>query len=60
MSFDVAAEAYDSFMGRFSVPLAASFPTWTGIPRPALALVGDQPFTLRATAWAARGRAPGS
>ena len=38
MSFDVAAEAYDSFMGRFSMPLAVSFAAWAGVQRPARAL----------------------
>lgn len=38
MSFDVAAEAYDSFMGRFSEPLAVSFAAWCGLQRPAHAL----------------------
>jgi SAM-dependent methyltransferase len=30
VSFDVAASAYDRFMGRFSRPLAAEFLAWTG------------------------------
>ncbi len=31
MSFDVAGETYDRFMGRYSRPLAASFADWLGI-----------------------------
>lgn len=31
MSFDVAAEAYDRFMGRFSQPLAVAFADWSGV-----------------------------
>lgn len=32
MTFDVAADAYDSYMGRFSVPLAEVFAEWAGLP----------------------------
>lgn len=38
MSFNVAGEAYDSFMGRYSVPLAPAFAAWAGVARPARAL----------------------
>ena len=31
MSFEVSAEAYDAFMGRYSRPLAARFLEWSGI-----------------------------
>ena len=31
MSFDVAGEAYDRFMGRYSRPLAARFADWLGV-----------------------------
>ena len=31
MSFDVAGEAYDRFMGRYSSPLAASLADWLGV-----------------------------
>ena len=31
MSFTVAAEAYDRFMGRYSVPLAPAFADFTGV-----------------------------
>ena len=31
VSFDVAADAYGRFMGRFSEPLAAQFATWAGV-----------------------------
>lgn len=45
--FDVAAEAYDRFMGRFSVPLAALFADWAGVAPPARALdVGCGPGAL--------------
>ena len=33
MSFDVAAEAYDRFMGRYSMPLAPQLADLAGIPR---------------------------
>lgn len=32
MTFDVAAEAYDRFMGRFSLPLAELFADWAQLP----------------------------
>ncbi|GAA2973671.1 ubiquinone/menaquinone biosynthesis C-methylase UbiE [Microbacterium terrae] len=38
MSFDVAAEAYDSFMGRFSMPLADIFVDWARLPTSGRAL----------------------
>ena len=31
MSFEVSAEAYDAFMGRYSQPLAARFLEWSGV-----------------------------
>jgi SAM-dependent methyltransferase len=34
MTFDVAASAYDAFMGRFSVPLAEVFADFVGVPGP--------------------------
>ncbi|GAA1961611.1 class I SAM-dependent methyltransferase [Microbacterium deminutum] len=47
MSFDVAAEAYDSFMGRYSRPLAARFVDSAGLPREGRALdVGCGPGAL--------------
>ncbi|WP_382308791.1 class I SAM-dependent methyltransferase [Herbiconiux sp. UC225_62] len=36
--FDVDAEAYDRFMGRFSVPLASTFAEWSGVEAPARVL----------------------
>ncbi|WP_019179632.1 class I SAM-dependent methyltransferase [Microbacterium yannicii] len=38
MSFDVAAEAYDGFMGRFSAPLAVSFADFARLPAEGRAL----------------------
>ena len=38
MSFDVAADAYDAFMGRFSVPLAEKFAEWARLPSDGRAL----------------------
>ena len=38
MSFDVAAEAYDTFMGRFSVPLAVLLADLAGVAPPGRAL----------------------
>jgi ubiquinone/menaquinone biosynthesis C-methylase UbiE len=38
MSFDVPAESYDRFMGRFSVPLAALFADWAQVSAPARVL----------------------
>jgi SAM-dependent methyltransferase len=32
VSFDVAGEAYDRFMGRYSRPLASAFADWAGLP----------------------------
>jgi SAM-dependent methyltransferase len=47
MSFDVAAEAYDSFMGRYSRPLAALFVDSARLPREGRALdVGCGPGAL--------------
>src|SRR6478752_4106568 len=47
MSFDVAAEAYDSFMGRYSRPLAALFADSARLPRAGRALdVGCGPGAL--------------
>ena len=47
MSFDVAAEAYDSFMGRYSRPLAALFAESAGLPAGGRALdVGCGPGAL--------------
>lgn len=47
MSFDVAAEAYDAFMGRFSRPLAEDFTDWAALPATGRALdVGSGPGAL--------------
>jgi SAM-dependent methyltransferase len=47
MSFDVAAEAYDRFMGRYSGPLARLFADWSGIDTARSALdVGCGPGAL--------------
>ena len=47
MSFDVAAEAYDSFMGRYSRPLAGLFAASAGLPAHGRALdVGCGPGAL--------------
>jgi SAM-dependent methyltransferase len=47
MSFDVAAESYDSFMGRYSQPLAALFLESARLPREGRALdVGCGPGAL--------------
>ncbi|MCW3493557.1 class I SAM-dependent methyltransferase [Microbacterium sp. SSM24] len=49
MSFDVAAEAYDRFMGRFSQPLAVEFAGWVPIAQGARVLdVGCGPGALLA------------
>jgi SAM-dependent methyltransferase len=49
MSFDVAAEAYDRFMGRYSAPLASVFADFAGVPAPGRALdVGCGPGALMA------------
>lgn len=47
MSFNVTAEAYDRFMGRFSAPLAAQFAAWAGV-RPGMRVldVGSGPGAL--------------
>lgn len=47
MSFNVSAEAYDRFMGRFSGPLADQFATWAGV-RPGMRVldVGSGPGAL--------------
>lgn len=47
MSFDVAAEAYDRFMGRFSSPLAGAFVEWADLPpEPRVLDVGCGPGAL--------------
>ena len=47
MGFAVSAEAYDRFMGRFSVPLAAAFADWAGVaPRMRVLDVGSGPGAL--------------
>ena len=47
MSFDVAAEAYDRFMGRYSAPLAVVFADWARLPDEGRALdVGCGPGAL--------------
>ena len=38
MTFEVAADAYNRFMGRYSVPLAERFADWSGVARPSRAL----------------------
>ena len=38
MPFEVAADAYDRFMGRYSVPLAEQFADWSGVAGPGRAL----------------------
>lgn len=51
MSFDVAASAYDRFMGRFSVPLAVDFLDWAadgGVTAPPVLDVGCGPGALTA------------
>jgi len=49
MSFAVSAEAYDRFMGRFSVPLAQSFANFAGVTAGKRALdVGSGPGALTA------------
>lgn len=49
MSFDVAAEAYDRFMGRFSQPLAIEFAGWVPLAQGARVLdVGCGPGALLA------------
>ncbi|KRB36427.1 class I SAM-dependent methyltransferase [Microbacterium sp. Root180] len=49
MSFDVAAEAYDRFMGRFSRPLAVAFADWVPVAQGARVLdVGCGPGALLA------------
>lgn len=49
MSFDVAAEAYDRFMGRYSAPLAVGFADWVGVRPGMRALdVGCGPGALAA------------
>ena len=47
VSFDVAADAYDRFMGRYSTRLAATFADFAGVERPQRALdVGCGPGAL--------------
>jgi ubiquinone/menaquinone biosynthesis C-methylase UbiE len=46
MSFDVAAEAYDRFMGRYSAPLARVFADWAGIEAGTALDVGCGPGAL--------------
>ncbi|MEZ3159253.1 class I SAM-dependent methyltransferase [Microbacterium sp. BWT-B31] len=49
MSFDVAAEAYDRFMGRYSQPLAEVFADFAALPATGRALdVGSGPGALTA------------
>ncbi len=49
MSFDVAAEAYDSFMGRYSTPLAEVFADFAALPAVGRVLdVGSGPGALTA------------
>ncbi|WP_258725723.1 class I SAM-dependent methyltransferase [Cellulomonas sp. NS3] len=49
MTFHVAADAYDRFMGRFSGPLAACFADWAGVRPGMRALdVGSGPGALTA------------
>ncbi len=38
MTFEVAADAYNRFMGRYSVPLAERFADWSAVARPSRAL----------------------
>lgn len=38
MTFEVAADAYDRFMGRYSGPLAVRFADWSGVAGPGRAL----------------------
>jgi SAM-dependent methyltransferase len=38
VTFEVAADAYDRFMGRYSVPLAEQFADWSGVAGPGRAL----------------------
>ncbi|MEW1954338.1 methyltransferase domain-containing protein [Terrabacter sp. NPDC080008] len=47
MTFEVAASAYDRFMGRYSRPLARRFADWSGVAAPGRALdVGCGPGAL--------------
>lgn len=47
MSFEVAADAYDRFMGRYSMPLAPAFATFAGVAAGQRALdVGSGPGAL--------------
>ncbi|GAA5025820.1 class I SAM-dependent methyltransferase [Microbacterium fluvii] len=48
MSFEVAAQSYDRFMGRFSVPLAERFAAFAAPPPGALLDVGCGPGALTA------------
>ncbi|MCI0636355.1 MAG: class I SAM-dependent methyltransferase, partial [Actinobacteria bacterium] len=49
MSFAVAADAYDRFMGRYSTPLAAPFATLAGVaPGQRMLDVGCGPGALTA------------
>jgi len=67
MSFDVTADAYTRFMGRYSKPLPRSAsggsPSRSGSGRPGTMwrrrcreLLGEGPFEVSATAWAVTSR----
>lgn len=64
MTFEVPADAYDRFMGRYSMPLAPTFGDFAGVHAGQRAVdVGCGPgaltteFALTSVAWAARGNA---
>src|SRR5262249_59140786 len=60
MSFDVSAEAYTRFMGRYSEPLAARFADLAGVRRGQRALdVGCGPGALTAELAGRLGGGPG-
>jgi len=63
--FDVAAEAYDRFKGRYSVLIAPQFTDFAAVRRDrgradlregCRQQLGDGPFTVTGRAWAARAR----